>query len=43
LMGGDKVSPLSYRDLCGFITPGTKLMTVFSWRRIGRGVRENSF
>src|SRR5712692_3196326 len=25
-----------------FITPSTKLMTLFSWRRIGRGVRENS-
>ena len=24
------------------ITPSTKLMTLFSWRRIGRGVRENS-
>jgi hypothetical protein len=31
---------LVYVDL---ITPSTKLMTVFSWRRIGRGVRENSF
>jgi LPS-assembly protein len=25
------------------ITPSTKLMTLFNWRRIGRGVRENSF
>ena len=23
-------------------TPSTKLMTLFKWRRIGRGVRENS-
>jgi para-nitrobenzyl esterase len=26
----------------GYITPSTKLMTLFRWRRIGRGVRENS-
>src|SRR6266853_796958 len=25
-----------------YITPSTKLMTLFSWRRIGRGIRENS-
>ena len=24
------------------ITPSTKLMTLFSWQRIGRGVHENS-
>jgi hypothetical protein len=24
------------------ITPSTKLMTLFNWRRIGRGVRKNS-
>jgi len=24
------------------ITPGTKLVTLFNWRRIGRGVRKSS-
>jgi len=26
----------------GVITPSTKLVTLFNWRHIGRGVRKNS-
>jgi hypothetical protein len=29
-------------DVRDVITPSTKLMTLFSWRRIGRGVRESN-
>ena len=38
------ITPQTNREMeeGGIITPSTKLMTLFRWRRIGRGVRESS-